>query len=317
MLLMPAFVMAQLAPVAGLRVERTTINSVTVAWDAQSNVQSYVVEYGLHGFAEGSGTRVSVAQTLHITIPQLAQQTCYDVYVSANYGAWGVSESRMVEAVTLFEPYPLPFRCGFETASVDADWRFAGVGGGNGWMIGHNTNHGGDSSLYVSNLGGQQHDSNAYINVATVSYAWIGLVFDSAGTYSISFDWRCGGEPSADYMRVALAGATAMPQGVLGEPADGMGYTTLPAGWRPLDGGQGMTGATQWNTYTANFAVDTAGLYKLVFCWVWRQRARMAAGVRRSGLCAAEPHVGRHDAQPDQPHSQHTLRSACSSGVRI
>ncbi|MBQ9472780.1 MAG: fibronectin type III domain-containing protein [Bacteroidales bacterium] len=269
MLVMPAVVNAQrLAPVAGLRVESSSINSVTVAWDVQAGVQSYVVEYGLHGFAEGSGTRVSVAQTQHITIPQLRRETCYDVYVSANYGGWGLGPSTMVEAVTLFEPYALPWRCGFEVADVNGDWSFSNNMGGNSWLIGHNAVRSGDSALYVSNMSGQRHDSNSYGNVPGTVYAWIGLSFDSAGTYGISFDWRLAGEEECDYMRVALVGATVLPEATMTAPTNGMGYASLPAGWVALDGGHGMGGSAQWSSHTANFAVDSAGLYKLVLCWV-------------------------------------------------
>ena len=271
-LMVPYVVNAQRAPVANLHVERTTISSVTVAWDDQSDVLSWIVEFGLSGFAEGSGTRVSVAGNASITISQLAEQTSYDVYVTANYGAWGVSDSRMVQAVTLFEPYRLPFVCDFETGNVNGNWKFANGRSANVWMVGHNTRYSGDSSLYVSNYSGTYHDSNSYANASTVVYGWIGLQFDTAGTYAISFDWRAGGEPLNDYLRVALAQEWALPEAEISEPANGMGYNTLPQGWTALDGGTGLNGSTAWSTYTGNFVVSQPGLYKLMVCWVNNNR---------------------------------------------
>ena len=69
-------------PVSGVTATATTFQTATVSWNPASNGSgNYEVEYGLSGFRQGDGTRVTVNGATTYTIAGLDSETNYDVYV--------------------------------------------------------------------------------------------------------------------------------------------------------------------------------------------------------------------------------------------
>ena len=153
-----------------------------------------------------------------------------------------------------------PFTCNFEDATDNAHWSFTNASP-NGWYIGTATNNGGTHALYVSDGNGTTVN---YSGVACVSYAYLTFEVTSAGQYALQFDWKCAGESTYDFLRVAIASAsTALPTAY-----DSWTATTVPANFMAIDGGNKLNLAgTSWSTHTSVVSVTAAGVYRLIFVW--------------------------------------------------
>ena len=68
------------APVTGLAANNVTATSADISWTSDNSTASFVVEYGPHNFALGTGTRVAAATT-GISLTGLAHSSNYDLYV--------------------------------------------------------------------------------------------------------------------------------------------------------------------------------------------------------------------------------------------
>ena len=62
-----------------------TTNSIELTWDQEGAPASWGIEYGLHGFTPGNGTKVT-ATTNPFTVTGLNHSTGYDFYVTADCG---------------------------------------------------------------------------------------------------------------------------------------------------------------------------------------------------------------------------------------
>ena len=153
-----------------------------------------------------------------------------------------------------------PFTCTFEDAADNAHWSITNASP-NGWYIGGATNNGGDSALYVSDNNGT---ANNYSGSACVSYAYLTFEVTNPGQYALQFDWKCAGESTYDFLRVAVAPAsTALPTSYSSWTA-----TAVPTGFVAVDGGNKLNlNGTSWTTQTAAINVTSAGVYRLVFAW--------------------------------------------------
>ncbi|MBR6291560.1 MAG: fibronectin type III domain-containing protein [Bacteroidales bacterium] len=151
-----------------------------------------------------------------------------------------------------------PWSCDFETASDNAVWTFSNAS--NGWYIGTATNNGGTHAMYVSENSGS---TSSYSGSACVSYAYVTLDIASAGQYALQFDWKCNGESTYDFLRVAVASATtALPTSYSDWTS-----TSVPSNFMAVDGGSKLNLQTAWQTYSTEVAVPAAGLYRLIFVW--------------------------------------------------
>ena len=176
----------------------------------------------------------------------------YDIrvglYVNGNYSGWQETSFRT----------PLDFY----SADFDSicDWTLVNGNCANAWTWG---TAGGNGGLYISNDGGA---SNAYTNTnSAMVYATKTLDFE-AGVYHFAFDWKANGQTDCDYLRVALAPASANLQAGTAKPA-GFGASTLPTGWIALDGGSQLNSATEWQTVGNNIIIPTDGAYQMVLAW--------------------------------------------------
>ena len=181
----------------------------------------------------------------------------YDIrvglYVNGNYSGWQETSFRT----------PLDFY----SADFDSicDWTLVNGNCANAWTWGTAASNGG---LYISNDGGA---SNAYTNTnSAMVYAIKTLDFE-AGVYHFAFDWKANGQTDFDYLRVALAPASANLQAGTSKPA-GFEATTLPTGWIALDGGSQLNSTTEWQTVGNDVLIPTDGTYQMVLAW-WNDNA--------------------------------------------
>lgn len=109
----------------------------------------------------------------------------------------------------------------FEDVGDRAEWTFVNGTQSNQWVINTATNNGGQYSLYVSSDPTASVPSNAYSNTSSNSWAYKEIEFPECDEdYVLSFDWKCGGESSCDYMSIWIgpeatvsAGSTTAPTG--------------------------------------------------------------------------------------------------------
>ena len=152
-----------------------------------------------------------------------------------------------------------PFTCNFEDASDNAYWSFQNAS--NGWYIGTAVNHGGTHALYVGEGSASSNSYNA--SASGVSYAYLTFDIANAGQYAIQFDWKCNGESTYDFLRVAVAPSTQSLTTTYGDWT----ATSVPSGFMAIDGGNKLNLQTSWQTHTAVATVPAAGTYRLLFVW--------------------------------------------------
>lgn len=110
---------------------------------------------------------------------------------------------------------------GFETAGDRAEWTFVNGTEANQWVMSTATNHGGQYAMYVSNSPTSATPPNAYTNTASTVWAYKEFEFPECDDdFVLSFDWKCGGESSCDYMSAFIgeyvpvtAGSNTQPTG--------------------------------------------------------------------------------------------------------
>ena len=161
------------------------------------------------------------------------------------------------------------YTCDFDSDSATVGWVFANGSQTNKWRIGTATHNGGTGSLYVSNNNGI---SNEYTFTSTTfAYAYREFMLD-AGSYSISYNWKCSGESNKDYIRVFLAPvshpliAGQDPTG--GTSASYWSNAPLPSGFINLTGtATKLNLQSSWQNIISEFTLPSSGSYRLVFAW--------------------------------------------------
>ena len=164
----------------------------------------------------------------------------------------------------------LPYSCDFEDSTEASAWTLVNGSQTNKWVLGtaQNNTPSGTKSIYISNNNGT---AAAYtITSASVVYAYCEFTLQP-GQYAISFDWKCYGESTYDYLlaalvdsTVTLTAGTALPTGVTNASMTAAGWTNLgPTGGSYIK----MNLSSTWNTQTATFTITTAGTYRIVFVW--------------------------------------------------
>lgn len=251
---------------ANLQAHDITSSSAVLSWTATANnVESYQYQYKAEG---GAWTALESTTNTSVSLDDLMDLTSYSFQVKAIYSE-GESDYASITFTTKQIPVLVnlnyPFEDDFE--GEQCDWVLMNGDLTNAWIWGTAVNNGGEHSLYISNDGGV---SNAYTisNAKSLVYAVKRFTLEQ-GVYNFTYDWRANGEGSStpyDYLRVAL-----IPNDVelipYTEKPDGFGYNQLPEGWIALDGGTQLNLSSDWNTYSEDNEVPTAGDYKMAFIW--------------------------------------------------
>ena len=98
-----------------LTVSNLTTTSLDLNWVENGTAGNWVVEYGLSGFTQGTGTAVQVQGTPSTTITGLSASTTYDFYVRADCGGGDVSGWTSLSVTTLCDAVTtLPFTENFD-----------------------------------------------------------------------------------------------------------------------------------------------------------------------------------------------------------
>ena len=246
-------------PVSNIVLAGLDSNYITVAWQENGDATSWDIEYGPAGYTFGTGTALTATDD-SITISGLTPNTSYDVYVTPVCTS-GTSATRMGTFRTANTYIQLPFYCDFEDTAQSNLWVFDNGSQTNKWYIGSATSNGGTHAMYISDNNGA---SNSYtISSSTVAFAYVDVMAGAPGDYSYTFDWKCYGESSLDYIRAVLAPASqSFTPGTL---PSGLSSTGTPAGWISLDGGSYLNQNGSWQTRTGNVSIPSAGVYHLLF----------------------------------------------------
>lgn len=140
----------------------------------------------------------------------------------------------------------------------------------NMWVIGDSahTTIGYNNSIYVT---GHKTNGNRYVisgnNVASTAFAYRFVELESNTQYTISYDWRCAGEGSYDYLRVALVPVSNTNEYGMVDGTTTWTTSSLPNGVIPLDGGSKLNNKSSWQHHAQTFTTGSATSYKLVLFW--------------------------------------------------
>ncbi len=208
-------------------------------------------------------TLSNVVTTASYTLPLTGGAgTTYNVSVRSICGAGDTLDWTAPLSYTI--PVAIPYSCDFENGVNGIV--FANGSLTNKWYMGtaDNNTTGGSHSIYISNNSGTSADYNK--SSSSVVYAYVTLPMTIAADYNISYDWKCYGESTYDYLRVAL-----VPESVTLTPGtslpSGLSTTATPSTWIAVDGGSKLNLSSSWNSVSRTVNISTPGNYKLVFVW--------------------------------------------------
>ena len=163
---------------------------------------------------------------------------------------------------TLSSVPAMPYSCGFEDATENAEWTFVNTRNNARFVVGANSNNSvltGDSALYVAdgaNAYGYYESGSANI------YAYRTFLFEP-GDYQFSFDWKCNGESERDFGRVFLAptDVTISTESKLGpDKLDTTRYIRLHSTDK-------LSGSAAWSKASTVFTINEPVNYHLIVQW--------------------------------------------------
>ncbi|MCR4847535.1 MAG: fibronectin type III domain-containing protein [Bacteroidales bacterium] len=254
----------------GLQVTALTSSSVTLDWTTGTNDQDHwdifiTTDANVTPDANTTPTVVNTSQKPY-TQAGLNDETVYFAFVRARCS--DTDQSPWTDACRFVTPQiPVtidgehPYNNDFETT---CGWVFVNGDRPNQWCYGSaaNNTENGEKAIYISSDGGA---TNSYTDTKSVVYATKAFSF-ADGTYTFVYDWRAKGNQYYDYIRVALAPASAEIVATENLPT-GLSDTQLPTGWIALDGGSKLYNSETWNTKITDEIQVAAGEYKMVVVW--------------------------------------------------
>ena len=180
----------------GLADSNVTTSTADIYWTPGEQESEWVVEYGLHGFAHGTGEVENISGDPSLTISNLATATAYDVYVRAICGSG--DSSLWVGPLTFFTACDvitdLPFSENFDSYSASSStrpncWTFP-ITYSNAPYITSNYNYSGPNSLYFQSLTTSPTTAvspqfEADINTLRVKFALKAESTTSSGTFEV------------------------------------------------------------------------------------------------------------------------------------
>ena len=246
-------------------------NGVTLSWNSRSSSVAWQVEYVYHGFAIGSGTRITTTSN-PLVITGLQPSTSYDIYVRSICGPGDTSEwSRTPHNFsTMQNPATVPYFFDFETSTEWDNWQvnsnspitwYRGSAVGNGSL---NNLHPGTNTMYISADSGST--CSTHINEVVNAAAYRDIDFGSIdSSILLSFRASAGGCRVGTSVYDGLAVFLADPNTPL-QPASN---SPLVSPWGSVNDLTLLAAVyvqPGWNTYTA--IIDSlTGVHRLVFYW--------------------------------------------------
>ena len=246
-------------------------NGVTLSWNSRSSSLAWQVEYVYHGFAIGSGTRITTT-TNPLVITGLQPSTSYDIYVRSICGVGDTSEwSRTPHNFnTLQNPATIPYFFDFETSTEWDNWQvnsnspinwYRGSAVGNGSL---NNIHPGTNTMYISADSGST--CSTHINEVVNAVAYRDIDFGTIdSSIQLSFRANAGGCRVGNSVYDGLAVFLADPNVPL-QPASNSPLVSPWGNVNDLTLLAAVYVQPGWNTYTA--IIDSlTGVHRLVFYW--------------------------------------------------
>ena len=183
----------------GLAVVDATTTSVDLTWNSSDN------DFNLY-YKSAADNEWSVEEHIDLTngvytLDNLTPSTTYFWKVSNNCSDGSESMSDQASFSTLMVAASIPYSTDFEDGS-DVAWLFNNGTCANYWTIGSDNE---ESAMFITNDG-----TTAGYSVSSTSVVSSEKLFTigDAPEFSISFDLKCGGESSYDYLKVFFAPAT-------------------------------------------------------------------------------------------------------------
>ena len=237
--------------------------SVTLSRTSGSGVKYEILVTTSSNPASATETPVEMTSETQ-TITGLSSETQYYAYIRSYCSEYRVgSWSSALGFVTDYAPFSLPYTQNFESGTADR-WTITN-GYTNGWYIGTATANGGNYSLYISKNDGASNEYNT--SSQSYAYAYCKLNVDEASVIKVSFDWKCYGESSFDLLRAFMIPVSLNP--TLSSSNGMYSWTNdAPSGWIDVSQVGGLlNGQSDWQSSSANFNIEDAGPYYLVFFW--------------------------------------------------
>ncbi len=164
----------------------------------------------------------------------------------------------------------IPYNCGFEDVSENANWELNNGTFANKWYIGTAAHNGGEKGLYISDNDGT---SNSYTLSTSITHVYAKRMInvEETGLYNISFDWKAKGEGNYDFLRAFAIPVEIYPDLSAGT-TNGIGTTStthgvVPTGWIDIANPRGKLNlADSWQNSDTTMTLN-AGTYHLVFLW--------------------------------------------------
>ncbi len=243
-------------------VSDATLTTATLEIES-SSTENFMILYK----ADGAYSYDTVRSASPCTLTNLLPHTDYTglVYSDCGEGDYSMSGMPFSFYTTLY--MTMPFSEDFERTSLD-EWVLENGTLTNKWYHGTAASNGeGTKGLYISNTNGS---TNAYNNGSTSTvYAYVPINITTAGDYNYSYDWRCYGESSYDYMKVAL-----VPDSYT--PTAGTSTPSFPTNSILLHSTEYINQQNTWQTQSGMFTLTTPGAYNLVI--VWRNDGSQGSG---------------------------------------
>ncbi|MBO4599743.1 MAG: fibronectin type III domain-containing protein [Bacteroidales bacterium] len=248
-----------------------TATTAALSWNDRTSALGWEVEYNLHGFGVGSGTRITtISNPLNVT--GLLPSTSYDFYVRAICGPGDTSDwSRTpYNFTTLQNPATVPYFYDMESSVEWDNWQIASnspitwyrdTAAGNG-TNGYGTT--GTHSMYISADSGQT--CSTHINEVVNAVAYRDFDFGNIdSSYILSFRASAGGCRVDNSVYDGLAVFMVDPN----TPLQPSSNNPLVSPWGNVNDLTLLATVycqPGWNTYTA--IIDTlTGIHRIVFYW--------------------------------------------------
>ena len=178
----------------------------------------------------------------------------------------------VVRGLTFAQNTSLPYFNGFENSQDTIGWTFKRRAGYSNFEVGNAAHRIGCKSMYIS------PDSGATATYATTPSGHVSIAYKSftlsAGTYTLAFDYQCGGDGTNQDMKVAFAPSSVS----LNSSYFGSYPNTITNNQFTDDAGNNTFSKSAWQHVTGTITVNTAGTYNLCFAFRTNSQTVTAPG---------------------------------------
>lgn len=178
----------------------------------------------------------------------------------------------VVRGLTFAQNTSLPYFNGFENSQDTIGWTFKRRAGYSNFEVGNAAHRIGCKSMYIS------PDSGATATYVTTTNGHVSIAYKSftlsAGTYTLAFDYQCGGDGTNQDMKVAFAPSSVS----LNSSYFGSYPNTITNNQFTDDTGNNTFSKSAWQHVTGTITVNTAGTYNLCFAFRTNSQTVTAPG---------------------------------------